>query len=319
MARAIDPSEITAKGCRWVRAADGRIIEYSVSGSQRTDARVLVSGYFAGMPELTSWKEAYRALNIKVIDLSFPGLGLSSLNPGRKISEWPQTDVVPVLEAEGVEDFSVYGSSYGSNHALAVAQYFGPTRVQALGLRVPYLGLPLSIELGLPDGQPRFPSTEEVLRNTFKIKLMRVLLNFAAAYARMFSNPSRIALSVMKSGVLGGIASSTARLCQDYPEEFAWLSSIPERLFAQGGDSMLYMMAKDVALDLPGLDPRNIRFSGDRVVVWYAADDEDCPPSHGEWLAQHYSAKTRILDGYGHGGGALVDHPQFLEDLMGRP
>ena len=39
MTDAIDPAEITAKGCRWVRAADGRTVEYSVTGSTRPDAR----------------------------------------------------------------------------------------------------------------------------------------------------------------------------------------------------------------------------------------------------------------------------------------
>ena len=80
---------------------------------------------------------------------------------------------------------------------------------------------------------------------------------------------------------------------------------------------MLYGMAKDVALDLPGLDPRNVELSGDRVVVWYAADDEDTPPSHGEWLAKHYKANTRVFEGYGHFGGASIDHPQFLAELVG--
>ncbi len=79
------------------------------------------------------------------------------------------------------------------------------------------------------------------------------------------------------------------------------------------------MMAKDIALDLPGLDPRNIELSGDRVVVWYAADDGDCPPSHGEWLAKHFHAKTRVFDGYGHIGGAFIDHHEFIEELMGHP
>ena len=88
---------------------------------------------------------------------------------------------------------------------------------------------------------------------------------------------------------------------------------------AMSVNTILYMMAKDVALDLAGFDPRNIELSGDRVVVWYAADDEDCPPSHGEWLANRFRAKTRVYDGYGHAGGALIDQDQFIEELMGRP
>ena len=36
---------------------------------------------------------------------------------------------------------------------------------------------------------------------------------------------------------------------------------------AMSVNTILYMMAKDVALDLAGFDPRNIELSGDRVVV----------------------------------------------------
>ena len=43
-----------------------------------------------------------------------------------------------------------------------------------MGLRVPYFGLPLSEELGLPDGQPRLPVTEEVERNTLEVRRWRV-------------------------------------------------------------------------------------------------------------------------------------------------
>ena len=86
---------------------------------------------------------------------------------------------------------------------------------------------------------------------------------------------------------------------------------------AMSVNTILYMMAKDVALDLAGFDPRNIELSGDRVVVWYAAADEDCPPSHGKWLAEHFGARTRAFEGYGHIGGAMIDHAGFIRELTG--
>lgn len=317
----IDPSEITAKGHHWVRTDDDRIVEYSVSGSQRLDARVLVSGYFAGPPVPASWTQAYEALNIKVIELSYPGLGLSSLHLGRKVIEWPKTDLEPVLEAEGVQDFWVYGVSYGTPHAMAVAQHFGPERVKAMGLRVPYFGLPLSTELGLPDGQMRILTTDEVLRNTLKVKVYRrVSKTIGWVVLRVFSRPGKLMLMLMKSGMLGSMAKLMAGMKLDYPAEFECLSFAHASLFPPGrDDTTLHMMASDVGLDLPGLDPRKIELSDDRVVVWYAADDADCPPSHGEWLAKHFRAKTRVLDGYGHFGGAYIDQPQFIEELIGRP
>ena len=310
----VDPAAIIAKGTRWVHAEDGRIVEYSVTGSTRADARTVVAGYFAVTDEPASWTEAYGSLNVRMINVSLPGLGMSSLHPGRKVADWPRTDLDPILEAEGVEDFHVYGVSYGTIHAMAVAQHHGPERVRTMGLRVPYFGLPLSGELGLPDGQPRLPVTEEVQRNTLEARRWR------AGFGRSMGLPvderdqhlePPEALQALEEAMAEPAAQSFAALSRDHPEELGALTGNKIPL-----ESLMYMMARDVALDLPGLDPRNVRLSGDRVVVWYAADDEDCPASHGKWLAEHFGARTRVFEGYGHLGGAVIDHPGFLRELM---
>ena len=38
----IDPSKIEADGGKWIRLDDGRIVEYFVSGSSSSDAKILV-------------------------------------------------------------------------------------------------------------------------------------------------------------------------------------------------------------------------------------------------------------------------------------
>ena len=196
---------------------------------------------------------------------------------------------------------------------MAVAQHPGPDRVRTMGLRVPYFGLPLSAELGLPDGQPRLPVTEEVQRNTLEARRWRI------GFGRSMGLPvdergqnldAPEAFQALQEAMAEPGARSFAAMSRDYPEELRAMtgSTIPL-------ESLTYMMARDVALDLPGLDPRNVTLSGDRVVVWYAPDDEDCPPSHGKWLAEHFGARTRVFEGYGHLGGALIDHPGFLREL----
>ena len=315
MTDAIDPAEITAKGCRWVRAQDGRVVEYSVTGSARPDARTVVAGYFAVTEEPASSTQAYESLNVRMINVSLPGLGMSSLHPGRKVAEWPQTDLDPILEAEDVRDFHVYGVSYGTIHAMAVAQHCGPGRVRTMGLRVPYFGLPLSGELGLPDGQPRLPVTEEVERNTLDVRRWRVgfgrTMGLPADEGDENLEPPEVFAAQLEA-MAEPAARSYAAMSRDYPEELEVLGRSTISL-----DAMMYMMARDVALDLPGLDPRNVELAGDRVVVWYAADDEDCPPSHGKWLAEHFGAKTRVFEGYGHIGGAMIDHAGFIRELTG--
>ncbi|GIQ87094.1 hypothetical protein KIPB_009064, partial [Kipferlia bialata] len=54
------------------------------------------------------------------------------------------------------------------------------------------------------------------------------------------------------------------------------------------------------------------------TVVWYAADDKDCPPSHGKWLAEQClsAGPSRVLEGYGHMGGDMLDMPQFWQEML---
>ena len=61
-----------------------------------------MAGYFATTHELPSWLAAYEDLNVRMINVSLPGLGLSSLHPGRRVADWPRTDLDPILAAEGV-------------------------------------------------------------------------------------------------------------------------------------------------------------------------------------------------------------------------
>ena len=187
-----------------------------------------------------------------------------------------------------------------------------------MGLRVPYFGLPLSRELGLPDGQLSYPTTEELLRNTFRVRMYRYILQ-TILDLDIYRRPGTVRRMLMQCGVLGPGGRSSARAHADYPADAEMGGGLSKGFARHGADALLFMMAREVALDLPGVDPRNIDLSGERVVVWFADDDGDCPPSHGAWLASHFSANTRVFDGYGHVGGACIDHPQFVEALMGRP
>jgi len=81
------------------------------------------------------------------------------------------------------------------------------------------------------------------------------------------------------------------------------------------GQGWLYMCATDTLLDHK-FDVRDIK-SSTPVVVWYADDDEDCPPSHGAWLVQEFGAKYRVFSGLGHVGAAFVDHIKFLKEVLG--
>jgi pimeloyl-ACP methyl ester carboxylesterase len=313
----VDLAGIINAGGKYVRAKDDdRIIEYSVHGSTRADAHVVVSAYISEHwthPE--PWDEYYQDLNAKHITVSLPGLGHSSRHPGYKISEWPKTDLKPVLEAEKVDKFIIWGGGGGGClHALAVAQQF-PKRVLSLGLRAPYLPLSVSKENDLPRGQEEFPTTQELMENTFKAMAFRFSVD-TMDVPFVLAEPGSWKAYFMENGYLGADYKDIARFTKDHPKEMA---SIQSRL-SEGAittDGFLYSMAKDVALDCPGLDISSIQLSGDHMVVWYGDDDSTCPPSHGKYLADLFEARwTRALNGYGHLGTCLLEMNVFFHRLI---
>lgn len=305
-----DSTVITDAGGRYIRTVDDRIVEYSVHGNTTdSDVTVLVSAYVANYLVDTSIFDY--GDNIKAITVSIPGLGHSSFHPGHQISQWPATDLTPILENENITgSFLVWGNSLGTLYAMATAQHFGD-RVKALGLRVPYLPLPVSQEAGLVDGQPSFPTTSELEQNTFTVKVYRFFLNRLGGVIE----PGPWTHLCMKKGLLGSNMRAMGRFLEDYPNEAKYLQRLMKHF---GPESMLYAMAKDVALDCPGLDPRRIILPAKKIVVWYATDDADCPPSHGKWLINHGfpECRYRALTGYGHVGGAFLETKVFFDELI---
>lgn len=71
-------------------------------------------------------------LGIRLVAAERPGYGLSSLQPGRSILDWPE-DVAALADALEIGQFGVIGFSMGSIYALACA-YRLPGRVSGMAL-----------------------------------------------------------------------------------------------------------------------------------------------------------------------------------------
>lgn len=76
--------------------------------------------------------EAPEAAGVRLILVDRPGYGLSDLQPGRTLLDWPR-DVVQLADALGLERFAVLGMSGGGPHAAACG-YALPGRVSSVGL-----------------------------------------------------------------------------------------------------------------------------------------------------------------------------------------
>ena len=73
-----------------------------------------------------------RSAGVRLISVDRPGYGHSSLNPGRRLVDWPQ-DVARLADHLDLDRFGVVGYSGGGPHALACAAVL-PDRVAAAGV-----------------------------------------------------------------------------------------------------------------------------------------------------------------------------------------
>jgi pimeloyl-ACP methyl ester carboxylesterase len=111
--------------------SDGRALGYSEWGP-RDGAPVLG---FLGTS--LSWlahlgDEAPLAAGVRLILVDRPGYGLSDLQPGRSLLDWPR-DVAELADGLGIDRFSVFGMSGGGPHAAACG-YALAGQVATLGL-----------------------------------------------------------------------------------------------------------------------------------------------------------------------------------------
>ena len=113
---------------------DGRRLGYDERGSP--NGKPLF--YFHGSPSsrvesaLFVSEEALQALNVRLIAVDRPGLGLSDFQPDRRFLDWPQ-DVLVLADHLGIERFAILAYSLGGPYGLASA-YAIPERLTKVGI-----------------------------------------------------------------------------------------------------------------------------------------------------------------------------------------
>lgn len=108
-------------------------------------------------------------------------------------------------------------------------------------------------------------------------------------------------------------------LMVEYPDLMNTCKVEMDRRVVHSDQGILYNYATETLVD-HGFDVMEIQ-SHLPVYFWYAEDDEDCPPSHGMWIANkntdsncHFTnVSSRSFNKYGHTGTAFVNPDAFLK------
>jgi pimeloyl-ACP methyl ester carboxylesterase len=255
----------------------GRSIEYFVWGSERPDATVVVYCHGSNstgkhLNQFMFPHDVLLELNVKAISPSYPGHGGSDVDPNRRISKWPITDLEPILYDEGVNDFVVIGTSYGTAHAMATAACF-PKRCVGMGLHVPYLPENVCREFG-------FHTDADYVLTESQLKRPRIHL------------PLLSILSLIQTFVGGAFSlyPEGRQAKSQHLEILDVLAKDATRSFWRGVNGQLYEML-NADTNQHWQDPRTIETKN--VVIWYALDDHVCPPAHGKWLTDVFTKKKQ--------------------------
>ncbi|CAN6674577.1 hypothetical protein TRVA0_057S00320 [Trichomonascus vanleenenianus] len=112
---------------------DGRTLGYAEYGSQTGYPLLYFHGYPSSRLEGRAMDDVARRLNIRVISPDRPGFGLSSIQPHRKILDWPE-DVEALASHLGLSRFALLGGSGGSPYALACAYVLPRDMLSAVGI-----------------------------------------------------------------------------------------------------------------------------------------------------------------------------------------
>lgn len=119
-------------GDRRITLRDGRALGWAEFGDRQGRPLFYFHGFPASRLEAALTDVAAARLGIRIIAPDRPGFGLSDVQPGRRLGDWP-ADVTQLADALGLPRFAVLGVSGGGPYALACAAKI-PQRLTAVAI-----------------------------------------------------------------------------------------------------------------------------------------------------------------------------------------
>jgi pimeloyl-ACP methyl ester carboxylesterase len=111
---------------------DGRLLGYAEYGTPQGKPVFFFHGNPSSRLGGRLLDEAANELNVRIIAIDRPGIGLSDFKPGRQYLDWPD-DVTELADALRVDRFAILGISSGAPHAAACA-FKIPARLSAVAI-----------------------------------------------------------------------------------------------------------------------------------------------------------------------------------------
>lgn len=296
----MDPTALT------LTLSDSRTLAYAIYGSTSPNAPTIF--YFHGTPasrlEAAILSGPATALNVRIIGVDRPGMGLSTFQAQRKILDWPR-DITELANHLNLHTFSILAYSNGSVFAFACAKVIPRSRLRSV----------------------------EIMAGVYPLKWAGLVMIKPLA-SLMTSGLSKLAGSSMNSqwGDLGRNADPTAfyAACEkEMPsrpeieqtalrgcEKIALFDPLREafRVDGKGVGLEIKLQANDWGFELDEID-----CAGGRVKFWHGVLDVNVPVDQArKAVAKMPGAELHSFENEGHFGVLTRHGEEVLQHAVGR-
>ncbi|KAI1352434.1 Alpha/Beta hydrolase protein [Xylaria sp. FL0043] len=119
-----------------LKLADGRLLGFAEYGSPTGKPVFFFHGFPSSRLEAEGILKLVPRKDLRIIAPERPGFGLSTFNPGHRVTDWPD-DVRALADHLGLNRFTILGGSGGAPYALACARSLPAEMISAVGLLAP--------------------------------------------------------------------------------------------------------------------------------------------------------------------------------------
>lgn len=298
--------------------AEGRVLSYCIYGAAQAPNAMTVF-YFHGYPasryEASLCHAGAERRNLRVVAIDRPGMGLSTFQPNRKLTDWP-ADVLALADDPSVaaSEFAILGVSGGAPYALACLHALPPSRLRAVAV----VGGLYPASLGTAGMLLESRVILAVAPWTLGLWLLGLALDKGlASVARDTAHPERLA--DMVANMIKGRPEPDRRVFDESLElQRSLVDSVrgavgePET-GAQGAAWEARIYSSDWGFKLEDLEPEG------RLVMWHGSADVNSPVAMAEKAAALIDgAELRLIDREGHAGVFFRKLDEVLDLLKTR-
>ena len=284
-----------------IELEDGAVIAFDEYGNANGVPVIFCHGWPSSRTMARLTDEPARDLGIRIISPDRPGISGSSLQPDRKLADWPRL-VERIADHLGIRDFRILAISGGAPYAYATAAAM-PKRVRAIAI---VGGAPPLAEIQATNGLlPLYRWMLALYR--LRPRLLRRLFYLARPILSL-RPPVRLRPLILKILMLRPCDAESLRDAAAFEAIFesqrrAWRGSAEGVL----ADAQIYAQPWGFAME-------DIRVS---VRLWHGKEDRAFSVQLAEEVAKRLpNCKARFIDDAGHYSLPIRHMREILKDLL---